>query len=239
MTDQREILLDVSDLTFGWPGEVDLLDIPQFRLERRSRVFLEGPSGSGKSTFLGLMTGVLTPGQGCIMFDRTDIASLSAGKRDTLRADRMGVIFQLFNLLPYLSLLDNVLLPCRFSALKRKHAIAKSGSIDAEARRLLDRLGLSDEHLLHRKVGNLSVGQQQRVAAARALIGAPDLVIADEPTSALDTASRDVFLNLLIEETEAANAALLFVSHDLALGENFSERLSMTQINRPAVGAMT
>lgn len=231
MTDQSEILLDVTRLTFGWPGEDEILNIPEFRLERRSMVFLEGPSGSGKSTFLGLMTGVLTPRQGRIMFDGTDIASLSPGKRDKLRADRMGVIFQLFNLLPYLSLLDNVLLPCRFSALKRKHAIAKSGSIEAEARRLLARLGLSDEHLLHRKVGNLSVGQQQRVAAARALIGAPDLVIADEPTSALDTASRDAFLNLLIEETEAANAALLFVSHDLALGAAFSDRLSMTGIN--------
>ncbi len=228
-------LLSIRDLRFGWPGEDDLLDIPSFELGWKDSVFLEGPSGSGKSTLLGLITGILSPRAGTLRFDNTDLSTLSPSKRDKLRADRMGVVFQLFNLLPYLSVIDNVLLPCRFSALRRANAEHRNKDLDDEAKRLLDRLGLRDQRLLHRKAGDLSVGQQQRVAAARALIGAPDLIIADEPTSALDTESRNAFIELLMDEAADVGATLLFVSHDMTLADHFARRLSLTDLNKASV----
>lgn len=231
MDDTQSPIVEIENLRFGWPGETDILNIEHFVVHPRERIFLEGPSGSGKSTLLGLITGVLAPQSGDIRFDGQDLTALSASGRDQLRAGRMGVIFQLFNLLPYLSLIENVTLPCRFSKLRRERALKNSANLQDEARRLLARLGLSDEKLLSKPVSNLSVGQQQRVAAARALMGAPDLIIADEPTSALDTAARDAFLHLLMEEAEAANAALLFVSHDKGLGEAFHKRVSLSELN--------
>ncbi|MFC6196615.1 ABC transporter ATP-binding protein [Ponticaulis profundi] len=231
MTETNTPLIDIRDLHFNWPNEPDLIDIPAFQMNRRDRVFLEGESGSGKSTLLGLIAGVLQPSSGTIRFSGSELNKLSSGKRDRLRADRMGVIFQLFNLLPYLSVIENVVLPCRFSKRRKENALQRSNTIDAEARRLLQRLGLSDERLIHRKVSDLSVGQQQRVAAARALIGSPDLIIADEPTSALDTSNRDQFLALLMEEADAAEAGLLFVSHDPSLGARFDRRIALSTLN--------
>lgn len=231
MTDQTRPIVEIENLRFSWPGEDDILNIGHFAVQPCERIFLEGPSGSGKSTLLGLITGVLTPVSGDVRFDGEDLSALSASGRDKLRAGRMGVIFQLFNLLPYLSLIENVTLPCRFSKLRRERALKNSPNLHDEARRLLARLGLSDERLLSKPVSNLSVGQQQRVAAARALMGAPDLIIADEPTSALDTAMRDAFLHLLMEEAETAKAALLFVSHDKGLGEAFHKRVSLNDLN--------
>ena len=145
----------------------------------------------------------------------------------------MGYIFQQFNLLPYLHVLDNVTLPCRFSAVRRERAIQASGSPAAAAKQLLREVGLP-EVLWHRLASQLSVGQQQRVAAARALIGRPEVVIADEPTSALDAALRDGFMDLLLGECRAAGSALVFVSHDERLAARFDARLSLADINRAA-----
>ncbi|HBF90992.1 MAG TPA: methionine ABC transporter ATP-binding protein, partial [Hyphomonas atlantica] len=163
-----------------------------------------------------------------------DMTALSGPKRDALRADRLGVIFQMFNLVPYLSVIGNVTLPLRFSP-KRRAAI--DGTEENEARRLLARLGLTDESLLSRRVSDLSVGQQQRVAAARALIGGPEIVIADEPTSALDAHVRDQFISLLSEEAQRTGAALLFVSHDAGLADHFDRAVDLSDINRAGVNA--
>ena len=141
-------------------------------------------------------------------------------------------IFQLFNLLPYLSLEENVLLPLRFSKKRALRAGSNQEERLEEAQRLLTALGLSEQLTEGRPVVELSVGQQQRVAAARALIGRPELVIADEPTSALDADLREVFLNLLFTECEKAGSALLFVSHDSELSRFFGRSLSLPQINR-------
>ncbi|MEO0714176.1 MAG: ATP-binding cassette domain-containing protein, partial [Pseudomonadota bacterium] len=157
-----------------------------------------------------------------------DLAALSSAWRDKVRADHLGVIFQLFNLVPYLGVLENVALPCRFSARRRD---AVGGAPKDEARRLLARLGIDDPAMLNRRVVDLSVGQQQRVAA-RALIGGPQLVIADEPTSALDADARDRFIELLSEEAERTGAALLFVSHDASLARQFSRAVDLSDINR-------
>jgi putative ABC transport system ATP-binding protein len=227
-------VIDIENLAFAWKGGPQVLNVPSFRLEAGERVFLRGPSGSGKSTLLGLIAGVLAPQQGSVRVLGEDMTALSASRRDRLRADHVGVIFQMFNLVPYLSVTGNVLLPLRFSPARRK---AAGSDAEGEARRLLTRLGLDDERLLARRVSDLSVGQQQRVAAARALIGAPDLIIADEPTSALDADARDRFIALLSEEVTRSGASLLFVSHDASLAPLFTRAVDLAAINRAGVSA--
>lgn len=220
----------VSDLTFAWPGQPNLLDVRAFELKPGERLFLRGPSGSGKSTLLGLIAGVLETRSGSLNVLGQNLTQMSGSQRDRQRADHLGVIFQMFNLVPYLSVIQNVVLPCRFSA-RRLNETKSGGGAHAEAKRLLARLGLDTDELLLRKVTDLSVGQQQRVAAARALIGNPSLIIADEPTSALDADSRDRFIELLNEEAEKATAALLFVSHDAGLASLFDRALDLSEIN--------
>jgi len=224
----------VERLRFAWPGHPPVLDIERFTLARGEKLFLRGPSGSGKSTLLGLIAGVLSPETGTVDVLGNDMAALSAAKRDRVRADHLGVIFQMFNLVPYLSVTGNVTLPLHFSPARREK-VGKDA--EGEARRLLGRLGLTDASLLDRRVSDLSVGQQQRVAAARALMGGPDIVIADEPTSALDTDARDRFIELLSEEAGRTGAALLFVSHDASLARLFDRAVDLSEINKAEVSA--
>ena len=220
-------MVEADALCYRWPGAAaDCLAIERLHIGAGQTVFLHGPSGSGKSTLLGLMAGVLLPRQGTVRLLGQDWAALSGARRDAFRADHVGYIFQQFNLLPYLSVLDNVLLPCRFSALRRRRAQASAG-----AEQLLEHVGLGPA-LWPRRAAELSVGQQQRVAAARALIGQPELVIADEPTSALDAALRDAFMALLLQQCRDAGSTLVFVSHDERLAAQFDQTLSLPQLNR-------
>ena len=229
-------IVRIADLQFAWPGQKLLLDIAAFSLAPGERLFLRGPSGSGKSTLLGLIAGVLESAEGEVNVLEHNLTRLGGSQRDRVRADHLGVIFQMFNLVPYLSVTQNVALPCRFS--KRRLENAKTaGGVETEVRRLLSRLGLTDEDLLARNVTELSVGQQQRVAAARALIGNPALIIADEPTSALDADSRDRFIELLSEEAQNTGAALLFVSHDGGLAPLFDRAIDLSEINQAAGAA--
>lgn len=224
-------IIELSNLRFAWPRQATLLDIAEFRLEPEQSLFLKGPSGSGKTTLLGLLGGVQLAQSGSIHLLGKDLSTLSASARDRFRVDHSGFIFQQFNLLPFLSVTDNVLLPCQFSKHRKQRAIARHGSIQQAAQALLIQLGLPSE--LHQQLaGELSIGQQQRVAAARALIGQPKLVIADEPTSALDADSREAFLQLLFAECKAAGASLLFVSHDQSLAKLFDRSLDLSQLNR-------
>jgi putative ABC transport system ATP-binding protein len=227
-------MIEVRQLRFAWPRSPgDCVAVDQLTVDAGQTLFLHGPSGGGKSTLLGLLAGVLLPREGSVSLMGTSWSALSGAKRDAFRADHVGYIFQQFNLLPYLSVLDNVLLPCRFSAPRRDRAAADAGSPADAARRLLGRIGLHDA-LWVRPAAQLSVGQQQRVAAARALIGQPELVIADEPTSALDAALRDDFMTLLLDECRSAGSTLVFVSHDERLASRFDTRLSLSDINRAA-----
>ena len=226
-------MLEIRDLQFHWPGataDSGRLAIGHLSLAAGRTAFLYGPSGCGKSTLLGLMAGVLVAQSGSVSLLGQDWAALRGGLRDARRADHVGVIFQQFNLLPYLSVLDNVLLPCRFSALRARRC---AGGPAAAAQGLLQQVGLA-QTLWARPASALSVGQQQRVAAARALIGAPELVIADEPTSALDNALRDEFMSLLLGQCQAAGSTLVFVSHDERLAVRFDEQLSLPALNRAA-----
>jgi putative ABC transport system ATP-binding protein len=226
--------VELAGLRFGW-GIADLLHIDSLRIAAGESVFMYGPSGCGKSTLLNLIAGVLLPRAGTvsILGQRSD--HLAAAARDRLRAEHIGYIFQQFNLIPYLSMVDNVVLPCRFAPSRRQRAGGTRAAVLATARGILARLDLTDPALLRRAVSALSIGQQQRVAAARALIGGPELIIADEPTSALDETRRITFLDLLLRER--AGAALLFVSHDLRLAERFDRVLRLDQLNAAAGNA--
>ncbi|MDR2819509.1 MAG: ABC transporter ATP-binding protein [Desulfovibrio sp.] len=225
-------VVELRDLAFSWPGQAaPVLHIPLFRLEAGEQVFLSGPSGSGKSTLLGLIGGILQPSGGAARVLGTEISRLSGQARDRFRGDHTGFIFQQFNLVPYLSVLENVLLPCRFSALRRRRALEQGRTLPLAAQRLLERLDLTPDVWL-RRADRLSVGQQQRVAAARAFAGRPELIIADEPTSSLDADRQQAFLSLLRRECAETGASLLFVSHDQRLATAFSRAVTMDAINR-------
>jgi putative ABC transport system ATP-binding protein len=224
-------LIELSELGFAWPGQPELLDIPEFSLQRGESLFLKGPSGSGKTTLLGLLGGVQKPARGYIRLLDNDLSQLSAGARDHFRVDHTGYIFQQFNLLPFLSVRENVELPCHFSKLRSQRAQQRHGSVANATATLLAHLGLHDPQLLSRRADALSIGQQQRVAAARALIGQPELIIADEPTSALDSDAREAFLQLLFAECREAGSSLLFVSHDQSLAPLFDRSLSLADLN--------
>jgi putative ABC transport system ATP-binding protein len=231
MTNETNVI-DIKHLTFRWRKEgPPILDLPELTIRQGERVFIKGASGSGKSTLLSLIGGVLLPQRGSITVLGRVINKLDASSRDSFRAEHIGLIFQMFNLIPYLSVIDNVLLPCRFSDKRKKQIETRGDSLKDEAKRLLEHLDLHDE-LLQQPVTELSVGQQQRVAAARALIGAPELVIADEPTSSLDADRRAGFLQLLIKECSEKNTTLIFVSHDSALESYFDRSIQLSDINR-------
>ena len=220
-------------LRFGWPGaDRPCLDMAGFTLSAGERLFLHGPSGSGKTTLLSLIGGVLRADAGTLRVLGHDLSALSGPRRDRFRADHIGFIFQQFNLIPYLSAAANIALPCRFSPTRAQRA----GDVAAAVARLAGHLDLPTG-LLARPAAELSVGQQQRVAAARALIGAPALVIADEPTSALDAARQAAFVDLLLNECAAVGASLLFVSHDLRLAGRFDRRVTLGEINAAAEAA--
>lgn len=231
----RPPAIDVLDLRFTWPGAArPCIDLARFQVAAGEAVFVHGPSGCGKSTLLSLLCGVLVADAGHVSLLAQDWRGLSASRRDARRADHVGYIFQQFNLLPYLSALDNVLLPCRFSRVRRERAqAAVAGSVVEQAGHLLAQVGLP-QALWRQPATALSVGQQQRVAAARALIGHPEVVIADEPTSSLDEAARDRFMSLLLEACRGAGTAVVFVSHDLRLAERFDRCVALPSINRAA-----
>ncbi len=224
--------LTIENVVFRWPGQRAFgIEVDRFVVGRRERVMLLGPSGSGKSTLLSLIAGIVAPERGRIEVLGTDIAGLSAAARDRFRAEHIGVIFQMFNLLPYGSVIDNVMLPLNFAPQRRGRAGGAVGARD-EAMRLLQRLGLTRAQIDDGVAARLSVGQQQRVAAARALIGRPDLVIADEPTSALDRNRQAQFLDLLFAELEIAEAALIMVSHDETLVSRFDRVVDLDDVAR-------
>lgn len=222
-------VINISDLIFSWPNQAHpTLDIAELIVNQEQSLFIEGPSGSGKTSLLNLIGAVTTPDSGSINLLGQNIDELKGSEKDIFRADHIGFIFQQFNLVPYLSMLENVTLPCHFSKSRKM----KAGDLQHEALRLLSHLGLDHSALHTKSVTELSVGQQQRVAAARALIGRPEIIIADEPTSALDTDAREVFIRLLFEECALSSSTLVFVSHDRSLKHLFDCAVLLPDINR-------
>ncbi|PAU36462.1 methionine ABC transporter ATP-binding protein [Vibrio coralliilyticus] len=222
-------VVELEQVTFTWPGnQTPTLDIKQLHITKGEHLFIKGPSGCGKSTLLGLLTGINTTSSGQLRVLGQDLNQMKGSQRDKFRADHIGYIFQQFNLLPYLNVIENVILPCQFSA-QRKSQV--DTSLVEDATRLLEKLHLP-AHLMDKPVLELSIGQQQRVAAARALIGKPALIIADEPTSSLDYDNRTAFIELLLEQVNQAQSTLLFVSHDPTLESLFDRTLNLNQINQ-------
>ncbi|MDX2288045.1 MAG: ABC transporter ATP-binding protein [Hyphomicrobiaceae bacterium] len=236
MTVATDTVARLEGVRFSWGAPSGFsLAIDRLAIARRERLMLLGPSGGGKSTLLSLIAGIVTAQEGSAIVLDQDLARLSGPARDRFRAEHLGIIFQMFNLLPYGSVIDNVLLPLHFSATRR----ARVGDVAqqrARATRLLEQLGLEGDVIGARMASRLSVGQQQRVAAARALIGSPEIVIADEPTSALDRGHQMRFLDLLFETVDAAGATLVMVSHDESLASRFSRVVALDTIARVSRG---
>lgn len=217
-------LIELSNVEFSY-GHRPLLRIPRFQLNRGEKVFLHGPSGSGKSTLLEILSGILTPQQGQVRILGQNLMDLSPSRRDRFRADHIGSIFQSFNLIPYLTARENIRLGLALSRRRRETL----RDLPGEEMEMARSLGI--ESLLDAPVTRLSVGQQQRVALVRALLGAPELVLADEPTSALDEDHRERFLKMLFELTGARGTSLIFVSHDRAIQPLFSRVESLAELN--------
>ena len=227
----------LRQVRYRYPGATeDALRVELLTVERGEHVFVRGRSGCGKTTLLSLIAGVLVASEGEVRLQGHDSAALSPSARDRLRADHIGYIFQQFNLLPYLSVRDNVLLPCRFSATRTARAGGSVDAISARADALLAQMGLGHQ-CVHRPAAALSVGQQQRVAAARALIGQPELVIADEPASALDESVRESFMQVLLAACTDAHSALVFVSHDGRLAQRFTRQIELLSLNSAALAS--
>jgi putative ABC transport system ATP-binding protein len=222
----------VESLAFSYVCGKPVIDIKKWHLHKSEHVFLYGPSGCGKSTLLNLLSGILAPQHGKVNILNTDITALKPSKRDRFRAQHIGVVFQQFNLIPYLSVLDNIRLAMHFANdnADKDSSYKKNVSMQERIISMLQALQLPAD-CIQQKASKLSVGQQQRVAIARALINKPDVLIVDEPTSALDASAKDAFMNVLIETATSSNAALIFVSHDQSLANHFERVESLTDIN--------
>jgi len=219
--------VEVDELLFSYRPSKVVLRIKHFAIARGERVFLYGPSGSGKSTLLGILSRVLKAQQGSVKILGRDLSRMSGPARDALRGAHIGYIFQMFNLIPYLRVIENITLPCRIS--KERSQRLNGVSVEKTATKIAEQLGIGP--IVFESITDLSVGQQQRVAAARALLGAPELIIADEPTSSLDEDHREKFLKLLFEQCREIGSTLLFVSHDRRLLRLFDRAVSLAEIN--------
>lgn len=214
-------VIQIKDLSFSYSADgKPVLQIPHLTINKNETVFLFGPSGSGKTTLLEILAGVITGQNGDVEMLGQKTQSMSLSERDHFRSEHIGYIFQQFNLIPYLTAKENILLPFTFSGKKMDQALYD---------KVVTELGLS-EHI-EKLATQLSVGQQQRVAAARALVAKPEIILADEPTSALDYDHRENFLKILFSLVKAQGSTLIFVSHDRSIQNLFERHLNLADVN--------
>ena len=219
--------LELRNIEFSWPQQSKpLFAIPELTLQQGQTLFIGGPSGSGKTSLLSLITAIQVAGQGTCRVLGTDLTQLSPSARDRFRGEHLGLIFQQFNLLPFLTVQENIELPSKLFNSRLQKSVQLFGSVQAHLNHLCDALHL-ESALQHRQANLLSVGEQQRVAAARALLGCPALIVADEPTSALDEDNKLDFLKLLLSTASAQNTSVVTVSHDLRIAAMFDQTFSM------------
>ena len=222
----NESIIKIDTVKFYWSKKSNFkIFVPNLEIKKGEKVLLLGESGSGKTTLLSLMCGFLNPLSGNISINGNTINQLSSKTRDEYRADNIGIIFQQFNLLPYANVVDNVLLPLYFSKVRSSNVSNKKEKVIE----LFKQLRLPDD-IAQFRASSLSMGQQQRVAVARALIGNPSLIIADEPTSSLDADAQKIFLNLMFEQISENNSTLLMVSHDKSLSNQFDRLIDINEI---------
>lgn len=197
-----------------------VLDVPSYQLEAGEQAAMIGKSGCGKTTLLHIIAGITSADSGAITLDGIEITKRSEQVRDRIRADKIGYVFQTFNLLPGFTALENILLGMTFSRGKRDHARAVS---------LLNRVGLS--HRATHKPSTLSVGEQQRVAVARALANRPKLILADEPTANVDPANQESIIELIRTSCTEEGASLILVTHSMEVADQFPRRDRLEEIN--------
>lgn len=222
----KKTVIDIERLKYQYNASPtsQVIDLPKWSVEQGEKIFLLGPSGSGKTTLLNLICGTLSPTDGQVSLLNSPFSKLSGRKRDKFRAQHIGVVFQRFNLIPYLSVEENIQLASYFGGRNK-------GDIAEKIANMLAQLNMPSD-IAHKKAGELSVGQQQRVAIARALINQPELLIVDEPTSSLDAQTRDAFMHLLLDAAKQNDLTMLFVSHDLSLGAHFNKQVNINDINQ-------
>tara|TARA_B100001142_G_C14238477_1_gene618350 strand:- start:388 stop:1074 length:687 start_codon:yes stop_codon:yes gene_type:complete len=218
-------LISIKNLKYKIGQNINFsLNIKNFKLNKSDSILIYGESGLGKSTFLNLLSGTISPQNGTIDILGTNISNTSSSIKDKIRGDHFGIVFQTFNLLPYISVKNNILLGKAYSSIKQ------SKSNNDEIKELMDKLSLNYEDLINRKAYELSIGQQQRVAVARALIGKPEIILADEPTSALDKSNQKEFINLLFKSIDENEQGLIMVSHEHKLSNKFKKVKNITEI---------
>ncbi len=219
----KTTIIHLSDLAYRWSETNPLISFPDIHIKSNQHLFIQGASGSGKSTLLSLLAGIVLPTQGNIRILNQNLHHLSALKRDRFRADHLGIIFQQFNLIPYLNVYENIEVATWFSPYKKRKLTTQK--LPETIIQLIKKLNLGS--IFQAPVAKLSVGQQQRVAIARALLGNPEIILADEPTSALDNDNQSQFMDLLFEHIEQHQSTLIFVSHDDRLKNYFPQKIKL------------
>ncbi len=219
--DNQAIAVKLSDITYRYANTAPTLYCENWQVKTSERIFLHGDSGSGKSTMLSLLSGITKPNSGSIDIGTSNLSKLSASQVDKFRACNIGIVFQQFNLIPYLSVIKNIELAVYF---------AKTGvNVRDSLAPMLDSVKLPTD-ILNKQVAQLSVGQKQRVAILRALINSPDLLLIDEPTSALDANARDGFMQMLMSMEQTRDTTMIFVSHDQSLRQYFTQHIAVSDI---------
>ncbi len=216
-------MIEINDLTFEYPGSDFRFDLNSLNIKSGKKVALIGPSGYGKTTLLNLLSGILEPIKGTIHLNGTEVTKLADSQRRNFRITNIGFVFQNFELIEYLNVLDNILLSYRINP-----SLSMNREVIDRAETISEQLGLADK--LKRNVGKLSQGEMQRVAICRAILNNPKIILADEPTGNLDPRNKEKIIEILFDYSSRENATLITVTHDHSLLKGFDEVLDMQQL---------
>ena len=216
-------MIEINDLTFEYPGSDFRFNLNSLNIKSGNKVALIGPSGYGKTTLLNLLSGILEPIKGTIHLNGTEVTKLADSQRRNFRITNIGFVFQNFELIEYLNVLDNILLSYRINP-----SLSMNREVIDRAETISDQLGLGDK--LKRNVGKLSQGEMQRVAICRAILNNPKIILADEPTGNLDPRNKEKIIEILFDYSSRENATLITVTHDHSLLKGFDEVLDMQQL---------
>lgn len=216
-------MIEINDLTFEYPGSDFRFNLNSLNIKSGKKVALIGPSGYGKTTLLNLISGILEPIKGTIHLNGTEVTKLADSQRRNFRITNIGFVFQNFELIEYLNVLDNILLSYRINP-----SLSMNREVIDRAETISEQLGLGDK--LKRNVGKLSQGEMQRVAICRAILNNPKIILADEPTGNLDPRNKEKIIEILFDYSSRENATLITVTHDHSLLKGFDEVLDMQQL---------